>query len=77
MPSNRLPFSSFIVRFQCSMNGFEFSSFDVGVAPEERGLWAVLIARAEEAFHHSCRIRPYRSLLQTAGLSSPGSRPER
>lgn len=77
MPSNRLPFSSFFVRFQCSVNGFEFSSFDVGVAPAERGLCAVLIARAEVALRHSCRIRPCRSLWPTAGLSWPGGRPER
>lgn len=41
----------------------------LGVAPEERRLCAVLIARAEETFHHFWRIRPYRSLLKTAGLS--------
>lgn len=41
----------------------------LGVAPEERRLCAVLIARAEETFHHSWKIRPYRFLLKTAGLS--------
>lgn len=40
----------------------------LGVAPEERRLSAVVIARAEETFHHSWRIRPYRSLLKTLGF---------